>query len=344
MERKTHRGDPRRVRRSGLVVLAVALFALGGCLQSSTEVGDAPSSSTDEPIPTMDLIRSQVSMSDAQAEALKTPWTAWARAERTRDETPDVSPSLEFLGASAEILDRRQLRTLVGVLAEHRQLRRGDGNGPRADGPHANGRFGRRGHRGGFDGPRDGSGPWADLELTEEQREAIAAERATLHETLQPLRAQLKDGALTREEFHAAASEARETFHAAVLEILTPEQRAQLEQKQRERMIEQLERRLSRDDARSARRLELLAKILGLDEAQVEAIDAVHVEAAAQRTAVLNALRDGSMTPADARAELRNVREATHAAVVAELTEEQAELLEQLRAMHPRGRRHGPRG
>ena len=340
MVRNATQHGTRSAHGAVLVMLAVTLFVAAGCFQSSTEVSDLQSSTASDRVPTMELIRAKVSMSDPQAQELQSPLNGWERAERavSADTQPLVPPALEFIASGADILERRQLVALVGVVADFQRARRADG------GPRVGHRPGRRGPRGGFGAPHEGFGAFADLDLSEAQRQAIAAARAQMRATLQPLREQVKNGAITKEAFQEAARAARSEFHSAVQEILTPEQRALLQQKKAERMIERLERHVARHAEASARRLALLTRILALDEAQVSAIRGIHAEAGTQLAAILTGLKDASLTPEQARAAWRELKTSTHDAIVAQLTEEQVDLLEQLRAIHPRGKRHGPRG
>jgi Spy/CpxP family protein refolding chaperone len=328
-----------------LTALGVALFALGGCFESSTDVNGVQTSTSDNLVPTMEQIRAEVSMNDAQAGELQARLKGWESAERAISTTqPEqlLSPALEFVASAAEILERPQLTALVHVVVEHHQAHRADGP------PRVTGRQGRRGGfggpRGGFGGPRDGSGPFADLGLSEEQRQALREARREMGQAIRALRAQVRNGELTQEQFREAAGAAHEQFQASVQEILTPEQLALLQEKMKERMVERLERQVERHGEQSARRLELLTRILGLDDAQVQAIGAIQAEAGARLAALLAGLKEDTLTPEDARTALRDRRKSTHDAIVNELTTEQAELFEQLRGLHPRGRRHGPRG
>jgi len=305
-------------------------------------VNGVPASTNEGLVPSMDQIRAEISMTDAQAERLQTHLTGWSRAERDRaagGAEPLGAPGLEFIAAGAEILERPQLTALVRVVAQHQLARRADG-----DAPWMGGRHGRHGPRRGHRGPGGGFGFFADLDLSQAQKDDIAAARAQMRATVAPLREQLKNGELTPEEFHAAASVAHDAFRAAVEQILTAEQRAQVEAKQKERLIAQLERRVAHHDAASARHLQLLTKILQLDDAQVQAIAAIEKDAGAQLATILAGVKDDSQSPSDAKTALADLRRSTHDAIVARLTKEQAELFAALRTLRSGRGRHGPRG
>lgn len=349
MVRRNASRTARSTHRAVLTALGVTLFAVSGCFESSTEVASLETATSDNLVPTMEQIRAQVSMSDAQAEELQVPLDGWESAERafsTARPEQLLPPALEFVESAADVLERRQLTALVDVVVDH-QARRLDGP-PRVSGHH--------GRRGGFGGPhrgggprdggglRDGLGPFADLDLSEAQRQALREAREAMGQTIRALREQVQNGELTREQFREAAAGAREQFHAAVQEILTPEQQALLQEKMKQRLIARLEWQVERHEQQSARRLELLTKILGLDEAQVQTIGAIHDDAGAQLAALLAGLKDDTLTAAEARAALGDLRKSTRNAIVSALNPEQVELFEQLLQLHRRGRRHGPRG
>ncbi|UCE02498.1 MAG: hypothetical protein JSW67_14845, partial [Candidatus Latescibacterota bacterium] len=168
-------------------------------------------------------------------------------------------------------------------------------------------------------------------------------EREAFHATLKDLREQRDSGSLTQEEFEQAVRDARDAHREAVRGILTEEQLAQLEAFQLERLVARIERQIERHNDGSERRLELLTQILSLEPAQVEAIREIHAGVVPQLEAILAGLKDESLSVEDAHSALRELREATHAAVVAALSEEQAALLKELKSMRHRRGRRGPR-
>ncbi len=331
-------------RRGGILgALGVALLFLStGCFEDTTqpEQGAAPATEA-ALLPTLAQIREAVPMSDAEAEKLGPALERWQSAERSRDtaDEPFLSPALEFLADSATFLDRAQVLALAHVIRTQREARFADGEHARPGD-----RFGRHGDRRPGMGPgRFGHPPFADLDLTDAQRAAIRTAMQSMHAAVQAARQVRRDGG-SEEAFRAAVDAARATFQAALQEILTPEQYAQLQQGKKDRLIQHLERRLERHEAHAARLLGILTRILGLDEAQVQAIAAVQAQAATRLGEILAGLRDGSLDLEAAHTALGDLRTQTHDAIVAALTSEQAALFEELTALlHRRGHR-GPRG
>jgi hypothetical protein len=334
------------IRGATLGTIGLALVLAGsGCLESSTELETAASPTS---LPTIDTFRASVEMSDAQASKLAPVVERWHQAEASRGVlAPGVSPVMEFLAESSGVLGREQLIGVIRVVREQAAQRFADGERPQRfqgrRGPHGPGDgMGRRDRM----GPRGGMGehgPFAELGLSDEQKETLQNEREAFHGTLKDLHEQRDNGSLTQEEFEQAVRDARDVHREAVQAILTEEQLAQLEAFQLERLVARIERQIERHDDGSERRLELLTQILSLEPAQVEAIREIQAAVVPQLETILAGLKDESLSVEDARSALKDLREATHAAVVAELTEEQAALLEELKSMrHWRGRR-GPR-
>jgi len=330
---------PRIVRshRATFVALAIglALVAFAGC-RSTVEV-DAPQGAGTTSDVSMSQIRAKVSMTDEQAARLAPALQRWKANVPVVEDEPEAA-AFEFVAASAAVLERPQLVQLVGFVREQLAARAGSAGGP--GGPPDLGGHG-RGHHG--PGPL---GPFEGLGLTPEQRMAIRAAMQTLHAAVETARRALEAGTITEEQFRAALDEARAAFDAAIADILTDEQEAQLEQKRKAHLIAALQRQIAAAATHATRRLEVLTRILGLDEAQVGAIGAILNGVGPQLETILAGLQDGSSTVNAAEAALRALHEATDTAIVAELTDEQAALFAQLRRMRHPGPPHGggPRG
>jgi len=337
-----------------------------GCLEPTAQTESTPVATTTANLPTLAQIRADVDMSDTQAEKLGTAVERWHSAERSGSAAETfVSPELEFVAESAAILDRQQLRQLVGVLARHRAANNGQQNGTQQrqhagncpggpaggmgpgagagmqGGPHRGGPGGGPGGRGDCVGQPDcgGAGPFASLGLSAEQLQAVHEAMQTMRTAMRAAHDQFESGALTEEAFRQAVDAARQAFDAALQGILTPEQYATLQQQHLDRFIEHLERRIEHMRAGAARHLELLTQILDLSPTQVQAIADIHAGIVPRLEAIVAGVKDGSLTLDAAQTALRTVHEETRTAIVAVLTPEQATLFEDLR---PLGRRHCP--
>lgn len=194
-----------------------------------------------------------------------------------------------------------------------------------------------RGGRGGQRGDR-AAGPFAQLELTEDQKAAIKSLRETQREQMQTGRAA---GTLDREAVRAA----REAHHQAVMELLTPEQRSTLEELRADAPQRGARGRRRggagisgpRGAVPGGRGPGALGQ-LELTEDQQDAIVALRETHREQ----MQAMRAAG--PLDREA-VKAAREAHHQAVTELLTPEQQSTLEELRSQRPqRGRRGGRRG
>src|SRR5439155_14649247 len=126
-------------------------------------------------------------------------------------------------------------------------------------------------------GPGHGRGgdPFRDLGLTQDQLDRVRQAQQSLRETIDSLVTQLRGGTLTLDQFEAAVEAARATFETAIQGILTAEQYAKLQQERRDRMIAQLQARLSRFETEVARRVGALQLLLDLSPTQVADVQTI---------------------------------------------------------------------
>jgi Spy/CpxP family protein refolding chaperone len=303
-------------------------------------------------------VRESVAMTDQQAAALETALADLEQARqarrnaRNRSAFDGPSPHLEFLARASQILEREQLRALVQTMAERRaeqrtehRAERGmhDGRGPGGVGPgHGPGAGpGMHGPRqGGHHGRPDGvPGPLAELDLSVEQRQAVREAARVLHQTMQTLRTQFRDGTLSETAFHEAVTAAHAQFETAVAAVLTAEQNARWQELRRERATTALERAIAHMRANQERHLELLAQILGLDETQRAGFATIGADLLANMEALLQGVRDGSIDVAQVRTERQRLHTEARTAMRALLTAEQATLFDALDGFlyRPRG-------
>ena len=181
---------------------------------------------------------------------------------------------------------------------------------------HGSGRGMRRDGRGpGVDGGRHrGRGPWAggDLDLTQEQTDAIQDVLEKYRPQMEAIRDQVRDGSLTREEARTRAEAIRDSIRTEIEALLTPEQLDALEARRQEFDDRRADRQDAREQAHAA-----MVEALGLT---------------AEQQAEIDALRAGPKTEGT-RAD---TREAHRAALEAILSEEQLEVVqvhEALRAL-----------
>jgi len=184
-----------------------------------------------------------------------------------------------------------------------------------------------RGHHRGH-GHRRGHGiqrMLRELELTDNQQAQVRAIMESARERRQELRGEGRS-AETREAMRTLHQETRQL----VLDVLTPEQKAKMEELRGQHQERRLDRRVTR-----------MTEKLSLSETQATRIRSILEAAAEQR----RALRNGSEAGTERRQAMQTLRERTKAAVDAVLTAEQRTALEAHRAEHEGRRgRHGRRG
>lgn len=193
---------------------------------------------------------------------------------------------------------RQELRERI---ADRRASAGAGGQG--GDGAGVRGR-GMRQRRG--EGPGVGGGPWADLDLSQDQIDAIQDVLENYRPQMESIRDQVRDGSLTREEAREQVGPIRDSIRTEIEALLTPEQLDAID-----------DRRMDRENAR--------------EEAQATRADALGLTA--QQQAQIDALRDAPKTEGTRE----KMREAHRAALEAILTGEQLEIV----SIHEALRGHG---
>lgn len=194
--------------------------------------------------------------------------------------------------------------------------------GPGAGAQNPEARRGHRAHRGHHGRRGHMQRVFAQLDLTDAQREAIQTTRRQAREQARSLR---ESG--DREAMRAHFRQTRE----AIRGILTDAQRARI----RELRVEAADRHFERRFTRMSERLEL-------DETQGQQVRGILTHARNQRRAIVEASR---LDETDPREALSALREQTQAQLSSVLSDEQMATLSEMREHH-RGRRghRGPRG
>jgi Spy/CpxP family protein refolding chaperone len=201
-------------------------------------------------------------------------------------------------------------------------------------GPHGEG--GGHGHGGFLEEIAD------ELGLTDAQREQAREILQVRFEQIREIREQVRSGSLTREQAREQIREIRESGREQIEQILTEEQREQLEAIHQERLEERIDARIDRLDDRLMRRASFLEQVLQLDAGQTAQLTELFEESIAARIEVLNQVKEGALEREDAFTQIRELEEQLAASIAALLTPEQLEVWEALRELHPKrgGRPH----
>lgn len=316
--------------------------------------------------PTVDELQARLGLSQDQVEAL-TPliadWQSQHEARRNRmgsregrgprfgHGSEDVNPPhMAFLGGSVEVLSREQFLEMLEFLTEKRDAareRRGELGRGRGSGPH--GGFGRdcEGMPPGRHGPRDGQrhGPGGgladELGLTDEQKEELHEAMREHREARRELMQGFHEETVTVDALRSGLKELQEDFETKIGTILDADQLAAFNEHRETRRTERLERQLERISSRDgSRRIEFLTKVLGLDDSQVAQLEEIVSSAHAEAQELLERAIAGDIDDVDAFVDRILLRQETAESIRGILNEEQAEIFDALRELHPRHGRH----
>ncbi|MDH3215000.1 MAG: hypothetical protein OEN01_01760 [Candidatus Krumholzibacteria bacterium] len=317
-------------------VVAVMTFGIAGCGSDDPTSVDDSNVST---VPALSEIVAAVSLSTTQAGVIETALGDWRQAEanasprrfagRDGDFDPERRaerhrPMMDFVAMVAPSLDSGQLKDLAQFLVQHRERHRSRLGGETGE------------RHGGFDDGRIAE----ELGLTVEQREAMTALRKETHDAAREIHQKFRNGNITKAELNQALVELHAKARQRLGEILTEEQLARFEEWRRERMKQRIERQLKHLGRRLEERVQWLTKVLGLTDDQSQQVTTVLETSIAERKTVLELLRDGDITREEVHTQMLDIREATMEALGQILTEEQAERLDAVRLLQPRGPRH----
>ena len=307
----------------------ITLFIGMAMLITACDSSSAIENSTDTDNAAFTLLSSDLGVSSTELAAL---------AERSGAQSVNPDGSLRDPGAlwalAAELHatmteeQRERLLEQLERLAANRQanggraFRPGPDRSPRGMRPGA----GQRGMRPGMQGERVDA--LAQLDLTAEQEEAIAAIREDYRARFQTLRDDFRTAgpgpAADRDAFREALSALRKEMHAAVIGVLTAEQAATLEElkatTEAEREVRQADREARRAAVETAR-----AEALNLTADQLAALDELEAARDAFREEV-RALREAGASAEEIRAAMEVHGQAHRAAVEQILTQEQLEI------------------
>jgi hypothetical protein len=138
----------------------------------------------------------------------------------------------------------------------------------------------------------------------------------------------LRDGSLSEDVAEAKLEAVRDSIHAAMLQVLTPEQQALLEEHRAAAEARQQAAQARREARRDSARVRFQARAEGQREAMIEALDLSEVQIAAldslqtEIRGAAEALRNTGRLPPD---ELAALREARHADLMLILDDAQRE-------------------
>jgi Spy/CpxP family protein refolding chaperone len=303
-----------------------ALLAVGGCSDSSDSITNPDPTSQNEvdTVPSMSEVMNEIDLTEEQAAEVGLALEEWRSLAAASVVIEDVlledSPAMVFLVRVAPTLSAPQfaaMRRLVAAsIAERSNLIAPD--------PTDRGTTFHAGIRGLFNG----------LELTQEQsdaiRDALEASRVDVLELCQQYRA----GEITEEELRTGRDALREALADAIDAVLTEEQRTQFEENKLQILTRRLNTLLLRYEDRIDNRVRRLDILLDLSDEQVKEVSTVLMDARPDLEDLRNSADTQEVGSAEAWDAFRALQLETDEAVRAALTEEQRQILDDLRAMH----------
>lgn len=267
-------------------------------------------------------------------------------------------PMMGFLADCSGALTTEQFGSLCGILAQRRdqqrdQLRetRMDRRQDRIHDRHLRRDRSRSGdrmqqrlqdrdrtHRG--PGRGGGAGLMAGLELAPEQRQAVHAAMQTAQNTVRELFQAHARGDASAEAVRDGATAAQSELRSALQKSLDAQQMTDFSKALAAGASRMATHRLQRlQNANGAdRRLEFLARVLQLDDAQVAAVKSVFDEAQSEQRTLLEGVRDGGTAYADALYQGIQLHDRIHDRIQDRLREDQQDRLDALKQL-----RNGPR-
>jgi len=272
----------------------------------------------------MSEVMNEIDLTPEQAAEVELALEEWRRAAAASVAIEDVlledSPAMVFLVRVAPSLSAPQLtamrRLVAASISARANLLAPD---PTDRGPTFHG-----GIRGLFNG----------LELTQEQSDAIRDALEASREGVLEVCGRYRGGEISQEELRAERTALRDALAEAIDAVLTEDQRAQFEENKLQILSRRLNTLLLHYEERIGNRVKGLDILLDLSDEQVKAVTNVLLDARPG----LEALRESADTQQVAAAEawdtFRALQLETDEAVRAELTEDQREILDDLRKMH----------
>ena len=302
----------------------VLLFVLAAC--DSTTANDDLTDS--ELAQLSEIISDEISMTDDQRGAFdeslernggdrfnREPGFLWTVAADLQASLTDEQKE-ELFNGTEEVEEGLSFRGLLGF-------------------PGAGGRYGLGGFMGGS--RRHGISPVdSALDLTEDQEAALTEIHTRYKDEFRALAESFRNEELTQDEVLAQLIALREAKHTEILDVLTDEQEAILEENRAEREARFEE---YREEVNAVRN-----EVLGLTEEEATAIDALYEEQLEVRENLIEQVQAGTLTVVDFQAEIDTLESARQEVLAGLLNDLQFEIVQIHDALTVRSGKFGHRG
>lgn len=359
----------------GLVIAAIGAalalsLAASGCTDNATAdtpLGISSASVTGAAVgpmapPTLSELKTALNLDEEQAAAVGTALARWQDQVQTRsterhrmrdrnDYAGPVNgppegmmghepPVMGFVAACSPVLDTAQFSSLCGMLAQRMDQQRDRMQQMRQD--RLQDRVHDRQLRRDRTGRGSGSGPGMlqDLNLTPEERKAVREAMRTAEGSVHDLLESHAAGNATAEAVRDGALQAQNQLRTSLQSALGAEQFEGFSKALAAgagRMAAHRLQRMENGD-RSDRRIDFLTRVLQLDDAQAAAVKSVFDEAQYDERSLLEGIRDGGTTYADALYQGIQLHDRIHDQIRDRLRVDQQDRLDALKQL-----RRGPR-
>ncbi|HEX5131450.1 MAG TPA: hypothetical protein VFX92_03065 [Candidatus Krumholzibacteria bacterium] len=325
---------PRFPTIPALVATAVLVFA--GC-NSDEQVSGTGNPINDSValasvIPSLADIRGAVTMDDADAAVVQKALDEWKQTVKSDKQQGPFAMhrgGMQFVAAVAPSFDNGQLSDLANYMISLREQHRAQA------GQH--GMF--RGD--GKEGKRFEQ-MIKDLGLTAEQQKQMRALHTEMQAQMKQMHEAFRAGSMTEDDFRAAMDAFHDAQREKLAAILTPDQLKKHDELRDQRRDRMMDRRMDRIDDGVDTRLAWLTAVLGLDDAQQAQVRSALETAAQARKTAMESRQAGEATRESMRTQMRELRDTTHEAINAVLTEQQQERLQIMESLRSGPGPHHP--
>lgn len=303
---------------SGCITALVLMMTLLAACDSTSGVGEPDEYGADTFEETVALIAFDLGLSADEAATLSASFSRHGDGDHDDDHEPGFlwRVAAELQATLSEEQKQRIFERLErsgsqdgrggpGNRMQQRPVRRGGQQGPGADQDDSRGN------------------PLAQLNLSDEQKEAIKAIRESYKPQIEVILAQ-RD-ALSRTEIKEQLDELHEQIKAEVEGVLTDEQKAQLEEMKAAAEARRAEREAQMQANREAAKA-VMIEVLGLTNDQITALEELRESAEAEREAI-KALIESGADRETVKAQAEAQREAHQAAMISVFTDTQYEIV-----------------
>ncbi len=358
---KTNRTNGIAVYRSVLLALALAALiivpvVMTGCQSSDNSETLGVASSTYaagavEPL-TLAAVSAKISLNADQQSRLNTALQTFNQARETQRAARangnwraniaapgGERPMQTLLKDCASFLNTQQMIDLATVIKDQRASAFKN----RVKSADVHGRGMRQGDKGpGFRGAMLDS-LTAQLDLTDDQVQAIKAMHESMREEFQMKRRSVQDRGRPALDDQNGRPDFHQQMRDQLAKILTDAQLQKLDDLQAARRSEHQDQMQEFAKERLADRTDFLAKVLKLDGSQTSRLETILTNAQEQQQQLHQNIANSTVDRKEIREQMPQLREQTESEIRDLLTDEQAALYDALQDLQPHGARRGPR-